>query len=440
LVEFLQLKKLGSIVGRISRLAADCASVLLARAARQQGAGIGRGKRVTFVQFGDYEEAFRRFASGGAENYYAQKYSVDFVGSLPSAPGIESVTVICVSSEAKPAVLPNGVCTVGLELYPKGCAPRVHELLALVLGSNPTHLLAMTPCIPLIARSVRAGCQVLPMLADSFRSTGLKAAFDYKLLRLLFNSRAIEFVANHNLAASLDLHRIGIAAGKVIPYDWPALISPRDFATKNAARSDGVFRLLYVGAVIESKGVGDAIDAVGLLRNRGMNITLTIIGRGDIEAFRVRVGTLGLQDSVEFVGSRAHSQVVEDMRNHDAVVVPSHWAYPEGLPMTLYEALCTRTPLLTSDHPMFALKIRNGYNALVFPERNPEAFANRIAQLWKSPELYSRLSENALAAADAYLCPLKFAELISGFLGLNQSIDLHQFSLARTYPDSLKQA
>jgi glycosyltransferase involved in cell wall biosynthesis len=106
--------------------------------------------------------------------------------------------------------------------------------------------------------------------------------------------------------------------------------------------------------------------------------------------------------------------------------------------MTLYEALCTRTPLLTSDHPMFVLKIRDGYNALVFPERNPAGLANRIEELWRSPELYSRLSANALAAADAYLCPLKFDALISGFLGATPSLALRQFSLASGYPNYLR--
>jgi glycosyltransferase involved in cell wall biosynthesis len=432
------LKKLVTVVARMGRLANDCASVLLSRVVLTHAANPGNGKRVTFVQFGDYEEAFRRFAAGGTENYYAQKYSVDFVGSLPSRPGIESVTVICVSAATKLAVLPNGVRTVGIELYPKGQPPRFRQLIDLVKMSRPTHLLAMTPCIPLIAWGVRAGCQVLPMLADSFRSKGLKAAIDYKLLRVLFNSRAIEFVANHNLAASLDLNRIGIAADKVIPYDWPALISPRDFASKSAPSAQRAFRLLYVGAVIESKGVGDAIDAVGLLRKRGVNLTLTIIGRGDVDAYQRLVASRGLQEFVTFPGPQSHAQVVQAMHSHDVVVVPSHWSYPEGLPMTLYEALCTRTPLLTSDHPMFALKIRDGYNAVVFHERDSAAFAGRIEELMNSPDLYSRLSANALAAADAFLCSLKFDQLISGFLEVNAPVDLGSFCLASAYPEYLK--
>jgi glycosyltransferase involved in cell wall biosynthesis len=426
---------LGVIEG-IRQLAADCASVLLSRGAHQP-ARPGSGKRVTFVQFGDYEEAFRRFERGGTENYYAQKYSVDFVASLPGRPTMEAVTVICVSATAKSALLPNGIRTVGVELYPKNHSPRYRELLDLVRASKPTHLLAMTPCIPLIAWGVRAGCQVLPMLADSFRSKGPKAAIQYRLLRLLFNGRAIEFVANHNLAASLDLKRIGISPDKIVPYDWPALISPHDFQTKHAP-SSAPFRLLYVGSVIESKGVGDAIGAVGLLLKKGVKVTLTVIGRGEVDAYRTLVKSQDLQDAVVFLGAQSHSEVVTAMRSHDAVVVPSHWAYPEGLPMTLYEALCTRTPLLTSDHPMFALKIRDGYNALVFPERNCAAFAARIEELRGSPELYSRLSANALVAADEYLCPLKYDQLIAAFLALEPSFDLGKFSLARYYPDYLK--
>ena len=43
-------------------------------------------KRLAFGQAGDYAEAFDRFAAGGRETYYAQRYTVDFVGRLASRP------------------------------------------------------------------------------------------------------------------------------------------------------------------------------------------------------------------------------------------------------------------------------------------------------------------------------------------------------------------
>ena len=47
------------------------------------------------------------------------------------------------------------------------------------------------------------------------------------------------------------------------------------------------------------------------------------------------------------------------MSAHDIVIVPSRHDYPEGLPMTIYEALAMRTPLVVSDHPMIKAGLGN---------------------------------------------------------------------------------
>jgi glycosyltransferase involved in cell wall biosynthesis len=248
---------------------------------------------------------------------------------------------------------------------------------------------------------------------------------------MLLNHPSIEFVANHNLAASMDLERVGVDPGKVVPFDWPAITSPRDFQPKVAPATDRPFRLIYVGSVIETKGVGDAIRAIGTLRARSRNVELMIIGSGDIEKFKALAVTQRVEQHVDFLGPAAHKDVLAAMRQHDAVLVPSHWAYPEGLPMTLYESLCVRTPLLASNHPMFALRIRNGENAIVFPERNPELLAAAVEKLMDAPELYVKLSEGAEKAAENYLCPLKYDRIISNFISTAERKGLGGYSLAR---------
>ena len=57
-----------SLVAPIRQLAADCTSVLRSVVGRSQGPAIGSARRVTFVQFGNYEEAFWRLERGGTEN------------------------------------------------------------------------------------------------------------------------------------------------------------------------------------------------------------------------------------------------------------------------------------------------------------------------------------------------------------------------------------
>ena len=408
----------------------DIGRVVITRLGRHNIIEVQSNKRLTIVQFGDYAEAVRQFENALGETYYAQRYSVEFIASLAERKEFEGITVISFSSNTRAEIMPSGVRTLGVELYPRGQRPRSHQLVNAVKETRPTHLIVMSPIVPLIHWAIRMGVPVLPMIADSFRAGGLRARVKYRLLAFLLNDSSIQLVANHNLAASLDLERIGVDAHKIVPFDWPAVVSSRNYSAKTAPPDNRPFRLLYVGSLIETKGVGDAIQAVSRVHKRGRRVELTIIGRGDLERFKNLSITEEVEQQVFFSGVKSHSEVLAAMRDHDAVLVPSHWAYPEGLPMTLYEALCARTPLLTSDHPMFALKIRNRYNALVFPERNPEAFADCIDNLAASPELYAQLSNAARKSADSFLCPLKYDRLISGFLSPRERNRLREYSLA----------
>jgi glycosyltransferase involved in cell wall biosynthesis len=303
-------------------------------------------------------------------------------------------------------------------------------LVELVRLTRPTHLVVRSPILPLFRWALRERVALLPLLADSFRGGGLRKRLRHRELALTLNHPAICIVANHNIAASLDLHHIGVDNRKIVPYDWPAETSPRDFPAKKAPAPGQPFRLLYVGSIIETKGVGDLITAVALLRQQGRNVTLTIIGSGDVQQYRAMVARKGLVDDVTFAGKQPHSVVMAEMHAHGAVVVPSHSAYPEGLPMTLYEAICSRTPLLASDHPMFALRLRDGVNSLVFRERNPSSIAECVQRLMDSPSLCEHLSESAERTAEQYLCPLKFADLISAFLDPSRRAELGRFSIA----------
>jgi glycosyltransferase involved in cell wall biosynthesis len=413
--------------------AVDVVCGLTTRLGQFKPSDVRAARRFTIVQYGDYGEAYLRFAAGGPETYYAQKYSVDFLESLSRRRDIDTVTSIAFGADVEPTTLPNGIRTLGVELYPKGKRARHRQLLEAVRQSEPTHLMVKFPSTHLIGWAIRARIPVLPMFAGSFHDSGLKASVRHKLLSLLLNHPSIDIVANHNLAASLDLKRIGVDPTKIVPVDWPALISPRSYEAKSAPPDDRPFRLLYVGSVIEAKGVADAIRALPKIAKTRRHVELTIIGNGDLEKFKGLATAEEVEKQVHFLGPKAHPEVLVAMRDHDAVVVPSHWDYPEGLPMTLYEALCTRTPLVTSDHPMFAIKIRDHENALVFSQRNSTGLAACILELATSPKLYAKLSQVAGTAAEGFLCPVKYDQMILRFLDPVERRKLYAYSLAN-YP------
>lgn len=387
--------------------------------------------RLTIVQYGDYAEAAARFLAGGAANYYAQRYTVDFVARLAAMPGTERVSVISFAADLPEVLTHSGVHTLGVDLYPRDRSPRFRELLAAIAATRPTHLVVGAPIAPAIRWGIRQKLPVLPLFADSFHNRGLKGYIRNRMLAWLLNRPAIEYVANHNLAASLDLARIGVARDKVLPFDWPAMTSVQDYSAKAAPAPDRPFRLLYVGQLSEAKGVGDAVRALAILRRRGRDATLTLVGAGDSDAFVSLAREQGVGEQVTLAGLLPHDRVLAEMRDHDVVLVPSHHAYPEGLPMTLYEALCVRTPLVVSDHPMFALRIHDGQQALVHPQRDPGAMAERIERLASDPQAYEAFSRQAETAVQDYLCPLKWDRLLEDFLDPGARKDLRRYSLAR---------
>jgi hypothetical protein len=118
----------------VVEIISQCKSMLQTRFGTPAQPGDAREIRLTIVQYGDYAEGFHRFRTGGAETYYAQKYTVEYVASL--AASLSSVTVVTCSVDLPPVQLPNGVRTVGVELYRKGQRSRHKELIEVVPEDN----------------------------------------------------------------------------------------------------------------------------------------------------------------------------------------------------------------------------------------------------------------------------------------------------------------
>ena len=383
--------------------------------------------RLLFVQFGDYLEAAQRFAEGGEETYAAQRYTVDFVADL--AKRMERVTVLTFSTDYPLQRLPSGVYCEGVQLYRDGQRNQQLQLIRAAAREKPTHMIVVAPLIPLLYWALLTGKRLLPLFADSFHLGGLKERLKGRALAWLLNRSEIEWVSNHNLAASLDLYRIGVDPQKIVPFDWPADVVPQDFSAKPAP-TEPPFSLIYVGSMIETKGVGDAIRAISLLRAQQRDVELSLVG-GESEQYRGLVDQLGLGSAVSFLGRQPHDRVLSLMNEHDASLVPSWHEYPEGLPMTIYEGLCSRSPVIVSDHPMFGIRMKDGKNCLVFEAASPDSLANAVLRLMDEPDLYEHLSKSAETATEDYLCPLKWDRLIATWLSTNPEVraSLGNFSL-----------
>lgn len=365
--------------------------------------------RLLMLQYaGDYREAVQRFARGGSENYYAQKYTVNGVAEL--AQHLEEVSVVCcLSDEPYNEVLENGVRAIGGGFHDYVDENKVIQLIA---QQNPTHLVMSTPMRRVLRWAIKNRINVLMMLAESIVVQGWRDRWRSFRLSQLLNHPQVEWVGSYGMTSSKLLQRLGVNPDKIIPWDFLIESTPGSYSAKTIAHPSEAWQLIYVGALAESKGVGDILRAVAILRQKNFPVKLQIVGKDGEGTFAKLAQELDLTEIVEFLGMIPNSEVVPRMRDADAVLVTSRHEYTEGFPLTIHHALCSRTPIIASDHPMFCEHLKHEVNSVMYPAGNPAALASAIVELFSNPALYEKLSQESYNTWYQLRVPVKWYDII----------------------------
>lgn len=373
---------------------------------------------VTFVQFGDFREASLRLRRGEAENYNSQRRSVEFVWDLQARHG--QVAVVSLNTaESFDTHDDAGIRVIGAGPMRRRSASFWNALLDPVVGER---LVLRTPYWPILSWTAQRRCRTLATLADSFHGKGLRERFQqWRTVRAL-SVDSIEWVANHGRSASRQLVTRGMQPAKIVPWDWPATRRPEQVSPKHLNNEDGIagaprtIKLFFAGALSAAKGVDDIIEAVSLLRTSGRPVELDLAGAGELERLRQLVARRGLDRHVRFVGLLPNDEVFKQMRAADLVVVASHHHYPEGMPMTIYEALASRTPLLVSDHPMIVANLGEADGIRFFPAGSAEHLTSAITEVMDDSLTYDAMSVATSSTWERLQLPVEWTELVGRWI------------------------
>jgi glycosyltransferase involved in cell wall biosynthesis len=105
-------------------------------------------------------------------------------------------------------------------------------------------------------------------------------------------------------------------------------------------------QLLYIGQMIQRKGVDILIRALANI-SAGSNWHLSLLGSGPMEkAYHEITDRLGLGAQVSFLGSRPHSEVLDEINRADLLILPSRF---DGWGAVINESLICGTPVLCSN-------------------------------------------------------------------------------------------
>ncbi|HEX5501412.1 MAG TPA: glycosyltransferase family 4 protein [Thermomicrobiales bacterium] len=173
--------------------------------------------------------------------------------------------------------------------------------------------------------------------------------------------------------------------------------SQRDVVRRELGVGDDPL-VLYVGQLIERKGVATLIEAMALARGRGERVRLCVIGYGaQEEALRRQVERLRLTEHVRFVGHVDLNDLPRYYAAADLFVLPSS---EEVWGLVLNEAVAAGLPVITTDRVGAAPDIvEDGGNGLVVPADAAGWLADAITYVLDDPARTRRMGERSLEIA-----------------------------------------
>jgi glycosyltransferase involved in cell wall biosynthesis len=129
------------------------------------------------------------------------------------------------------------------------------------------------------------------------------------------------------------------------------------------------------------KGVGDFVEAIRILKGRGVEVRALLVGDPDPgnprSVDRERLIGWAREGIVEWLGHQTDMPRV--LAHCHIVCLPS--SYREGVPKTLLEAAAAGRPVVTTDVPGCRDVVRDGENGLVVPPREPALLAQALEAL-----------------------------------------------------------
>jgi glycosyltransferase involved in cell wall biosynthesis len=175
--------------------------------------------------------------------------------------------------------------------------------------------------------------------------------------------------------------------------------NPRQRALKAQYKKAGGPLLVFVGRLVDEKGVEDFIRAVGLTREKFPAQTALIIGDGqDKTAFEQLTTQLNLDQMITFTGWVVPETIHDYLSIADIFIGPSRiskngWKEAQGL--TFLEAMAANTPVIATRTGGITDYIVDGETGLLVDERSPEAIADAIEKIFSQPDFMKKLTKNA---------------------------------------------
>jgi glycosyltransferase involved in cell wall biosynthesis len=190
-----------------------------------------------------------------------------------------------------------------------------------------------------------------------------------------------------------------IDPGKIVVI--PNGVTLERFSSRNKSfRLAGFPSILYLGGLLERKGVDVLIRALVGLKSEHPKVKLHIVGAGRALSYLTALSVQkGIERDVVFWGQADYSSIPKFYKGADVCVFPSRL---EAFGITILEAMASGKPVVASNVGGIPEIISDGENGILVEPNDPEALSKAIVMVYQDNALMKRLSTNALETATRY--------------------------------------
>ncbi len=158
-------------------------------------------------------------------------------------------------------------------------------------------------------------------------------------------------------------------------------------------------RILFVGRLVEKKGLPILIKACALLKQWGCDFDCQIVGTGELAGeLKAQIEALGLVKQVCLMGARPQNEVFELVQQAAVFAAPyiiGKDGNRDGLPTVLLEAMALGTPCVGTDVTGIPELIRHEETGLIVAQENESALALALQKLLHDSALRVKFATEA---------------------------------------------
>ena len=188
------------------------------------------------------------------------------------------------------------------------------------------------------------------------------------------------FLGGSYLRAGVPLHKMRIV--------WNGVDVERFSKVVKSPRG-GRVRFTFIGHFGEHKGIRSLLEALPQVGNPRL-YRINLVGEGHLrESLQHWAKEQPFASSIRFLGKVDNQEIGSVFRETDVLVLPSIW--PENQPVSITEAMATKTPVIASDMGGIPELIEDGVSGYLYRAGDATALAERMRRFLDDSSAIDRL-------------------------------------------------